>query len=66
MMRKVTVLALGAMLLTLWSSAEAQEPKKVTRIGYLSNSNPANESVRSEAIRLALRELGHVGAEHRH
>ena len=60
MTRKVTVLALGAMLLTLWSSAEAQEPKKVTRIGYLSNSNPANESVRSEAIRLALRELGHV------
>ena len=26
MTRKVTVLALGAMLLTLWSSAEARQP----------------------------------------
>ena len=52
-------LLLTVFLFTVFS-VEAQEPKKVTRIGYLSNSNPANESVRSEAIRLALRELGHV------
>ena len=40
--------------------AEAQQPKKVPRIGYLSNSDPATESTRAEAIRLALRELGYI------
>ena len=40
--------------------AQAQQPKKVPRIGYLSNNDPALESARSEAIRLALRELGYI------
>ena len=40
--------------------AEAQQPKKVPRIGYLSAFDPASESARSEAIRLALRELGYI------
>ena len=40
--------------------AEAQQPKKVPRIGYLSTTDPATESTRSEAIRLALRELGYI------
>ena len=40
--------------------AEAQQPKKVPRIGYLSSSDPATESARAEAIRLALRELGYI------
>ena len=40
--------------------AFAQQPKKVFRIGYLSSSNPATESARAEAIRLALRELGYI------
>ena len=39
--------------------AEAQQPKKVSRIGYLSSVDPARESTRSEAIRLALRERGY-------
>jgi len=38
---------------------EAQ-PKKVPRIGYLSSLDPATESTRAEAIRLALRERGHI------
>ena len=38
---------------------QAQQPKKVHRIGYLSLGNPASESARSEGIRLALRELGY-------
>jgi putative tryptophan/tyrosine transport system substrate-binding protein len=38
----------------------AQQPKKVTRLGYLSSFDPATESARSEAIRLALRELGYI------
>jgi putative ABC transport system substrate-binding protein len=57
---KITVLTLCAMLLALCSVAEAQQPKKVTRIGYLSAQDPARESARSEAFRLALRELGYV------
>jgi putative ABC transport system substrate-binding protein len=47
-------------LLALSVPAEAQQPKKVPRIGYLSALDPARESARSEAIRLALRELGYV------
>ncbi len=40
--------------------AEAQQPKKVHRIGYLSALDPASESVRAEAIRQALREHGYI------
>jgi len=40
--------------------ATAQQPKKVPQIGYLSNGDPATESTRSEGIRLALRERGHI------
>ena len=40
--------------------AEAQQPKKVPRIGYLSTNDPADESARAEAIRLALRGLGYI------
>ena len=36
MKKKITVLTLCAMLLALNSSAHAQQPKKVPRIGYLS------------------------------
>jgi putative tryptophan/tyrosine transport system substrate-binding protein len=41
--------------------AEAQQPAKVPRIGYLSSSSDsASESTRFEAIRRALRELGYI------
>ena len=48
------------MLFALCVSAEAQQAKKVPRIGYLSGVDAATESTRSEAIRLALRERGHI------
>jgi putative ABC transport system substrate-binding protein len=51
---------LATVLLTTAPSAEAQQPKKVPRLGYLSPSDPASESARAEAIRLALRERGHI------
>jgi putative ABC transport system substrate-binding protein len=60
MTKKDIRLALCAMLLALSISAEAQQPKKVPRIGYLSNSDPGRESDRAEAIRLALRERGYI------
>ena len=47
-------------LLALGVIAETQQPKKVPRIGYLSAQDPARESARFEAIRLALRELGFI------
>ena len=51
----------------LHTVAEAQQPKKVPRIGYLGSSDPVSDSARSAGIRLALRELGYiVRTEHRH
>ena len=40
--------------------AEAQQPKKVPLIGYLSTIDAARDAARAEAIRLALRERGHI------
>jgi putative tryptophan/tyrosine transport system substrate-binding protein len=42
---------------------QAQQPKPVPRIGYLSSSDPASDSTRIEAIRLALRELGYIDGQ---
>ncbi len=60
MRRTLTSLALGAMLFALGFPAEAQQPKKVYRIGYLSGSDAATDAPRSDGIQLALRELGYV------
>jgi putative tryptophan/tyrosine transport system substrate-binding protein len=59
MKREISAVALCAMFFALCASAQAQQPKKVHRIGYLSPRDPVSESSRSEAIRLALRELGY-------
>jgi putative ABC transport system substrate-binding protein len=56
----VVGLTLGALLFALCGSAESQQAKKVTRIGYLSTFDTATDSTRFEAIRLALRELGYI------
>src|SRR5262245_12914533 len=60
MKRKILVLAISAMLFALCLPAEAQQTKKVHRIGYLSGLDPAREFARSETFRLALRELGYI------
>ena len=52
--------ALCAMLFALSFSAEAQQPKKVPRIGFLSAASPSAIAVRTEAFRQGLRELGYV------
>ena len=61
-MKKAAVpsILVAVVLLALGVIAEAQQPKKVPRIGYLSASDPASDSNRSEAIRPALRELGYI------
>jgi putative ABC transport system substrate-binding protein len=58
MFRRIVI----CLLLTLspLTVAEAQQPKKVYRIGYLSNADAATDSARTEGIRLALRELGYI------
>jgi putative ABC transport system substrate-binding protein len=58
--RKLGSFTLCAMLLALCASAEAQQPKKVPRIRYLSNTDAATDSARAEGIRLALRDLGYI------
>src|SRR6266576_1556730 len=50
-------------LLAVAVIANAQQPKKVPRIGYLSNTDPATESTRAEGVRLALREIGYIGGQ---
>jgi putative tryptophan/tyrosine transport system substrate-binding protein len=40
--------------------AEAQQPKKIPRIGFLSAGDAARQFTPSEAIRLALHHLGHI------
>jgi putative tryptophan/tyrosine transport system substrate-binding protein len=53
--------ALCALLLALCSSAEAQQPKKVPRIGFVSGIGDANNpGPRVEAFRQGLRDLGYV------
>jgi ABC-type uncharacterized transport system substrate-binding protein len=59
-LKSVRIIALVFTFAMCGAVATAQQPKKVPRIGYLSNIDPARESVRSEAIRLALRELGYI------
>ena len=61
-MKKAAVpsILVAVVLLAVAVIAEAQQPKKVPRIGYLSSTDPATESTRAEAIRLALRELGYI------
>ena len=59
-MKKIFCLALCALPFALCVTAEAQQAKKVPRIGYLGANDRASESTRAEAIRLALRERGYI------
>ena len=60
MKQKVIGLALCALLFALSVSTQAQQPKKVPRIGYLAAPDSATESARAEGMRRALRELGYI------
>jgi putative tryptophan/tyrosine transport system substrate-binding protein len=50
----------AVMLLAFAVIAEAQQPIKSWRLGYLSANDAASESARIEGIRLALRERGYI------
>ena len=49
-----------AVLFALCLPANAQQPKKLPRIGYLSGVDRAGDALRSEAFRRALRERGYM------
>ncbi len=60
MKRKITVITLCALLLALCSPADAQQPTKIPRIGFLITSSPAVIAPRMDAFQQGLRELGYV------
>ena len=61
MNRKITGLALCAVLFALCCSVDAQQPAKIPRIGYISGTGDAsNPGPNVEAFRQGLRDLGYV------
>jgi putative tryptophan/tyrosine transport system substrate-binding protein len=63
-MRKTLVYLFVVAVLSGGVLADAQQPKKVHRIGFLSASDAARQATPSEGIRLALRELGYIEGQH--
>ena len=61
-MKKAAVpsILVAVVLLAVAVIAEAQQPKKVPRIGYLTATSPSAIAARIEAFRQGLRELGYV------
>jgi putative tryptophan/tyrosine transport system substrate-binding protein len=60
MKRQSLIWLLATALLTTSPLAEAQQPKKVPRIGYLTGGDAVSNSTRTGAMRLALRERGYI------
>ena len=60
MKRFVGLLSIFVTLAASGAAVQAQQLKKVSRIGYLSSFDPASDSVATEAIRLGLHELGYI------
>jgi hypothetical protein len=60
MSKKIFGFALGALLFALCSPADAQQPKKASRIGFLIGASASSNVARLDAFRQGLRELGYV------
>jgi len=60
MRKKITTLALGALLFALNFPAEAQQAGKIFRIGFLDASTASGNAVLLEAFRQELRKLGWI------
>jgi putative ABC transport system substrate-binding protein len=63
MSKTIFSLAVGGLLLALGFPTEAQQAKKVPRIGYLSSTSPSAGASRIEAFRQGLRDLGYIEGE---
>src|SRR6185503_12119364 len=59
-MKQLSSILLIVAVAVVAATAQAQQPTKVPRIGYLSNTDATTDSARAEGIRLALRELGYI------
>src|SRR5262249_33475722 len=60
MNHKVILFLFTASALICSNLAGAQQPKKISQIGYLVPDDAASDSSRAEGIRLALRERGYI------
>jgi putative tryptophan/tyrosine transport system substrate-binding protein len=60
MRRRTFALALGSLFLTTFHLAQAQQPRKMARIGYLNPGDPVSRVYRTEAFRQGLKELGYI------
>lgn len=60
MIRRILTCLLSIVLLPTVSLIQAQQPKKVPRIGFLSGSPPSSIKASTEAFRQGLRDLGYV------
>ncbi len=60
MMKSILYLSLTAILLIAFSSATAQQPKKIPRISVLSGGSASGNAGRQEAFLQGLRDLGYV------
>src|SRR5262245_31872980 len=54
------LLPVTVLLFALCLSAEAQQPTKIARIGYLNPGDPVSRTYRTEAFRQGLKELGYI------
>ena len=62
-MTKTTLLSILVVALTIGVVAEAQQPAKIRRIGYLTGTSLVISSARTDALREGLRELGYFEGE---
>jgi putative tryptophan/tyrosine transport system substrate-binding protein len=60
MLRHLLWMPLCALLLALGLPVEAQQPKKIARLGYLAAVSAAADAPRLEAFRQGLRDLGYI------
>src|ERR1700719_1179398 len=61
MKTKIMVLLLCALLFAPCFSAEAQQPTKIPRIGFIASTSPADRNL--EAFREGLRDLGYISGK---
>ena len=60
MFRQIFLVPICALLLALGIPADAQQPKKISRVGYLAAVSAAADAPRLEAFRQGLRDLGDI------
>src|SRR5215470_14399393 len=58
--KEIVCVVFSALLLALGSPGEAQQPRKIVRIGYLAGASLSANKARVEALRQGLRDLGYV------